>query len=79
MAEDFFKSFGLGADDQHVGSIDESGVAYAAIQGLNAKLDDADKSATQKIDALEHENADLRGTLNELSTRLAKLESVKGQ
>ena len=86
VAEDFAALFGLGNDDKHIGGVDESGVAFAAIQGLNAKLDDAGKSytqrvekATQEIEALKQENADLRATLNELSTRLAKLESVEGQ
>jgi len=33
-AQSFYKAFGLGLDNKHIGSIDESGVALAAIQGL---------------------------------------------
>lgn len=39
VAEDFMASFGLGQDETHIGSVDESGVAFAAIQGLNKKLE----------------------------------------
>jgi hypothetical protein len=34
MAEDFYASFALGADDKHIASLDGNGVALAAIQGL---------------------------------------------
>jgi hypothetical protein len=34
IAQDFYSAFGLGLDDKHIGTIDEGGVALAAIQGL---------------------------------------------
>src|SRR5262245_50075773 len=34
MAQDFYKAFGLGLDNKHITTIDEGGVALAAIQGL---------------------------------------------
>jgi hypothetical protein len=34
MAQDFYAAFGLGLDNKHIGTIDEGGVALAAIQGL---------------------------------------------
>ena len=52
VAQDFRGAFGLGADDVSIASVDEAGVALAAIQGLNAKL--------------ERENARLRAELAEL-------------
>jgi Chaperone of endosialidase len=61
MAQDFHEAFGLdGTDDTHISSIDEGGVALAAIQGLNAKL--------------EAENAKLRSSLADLEVRFSKLE-----
>jgi len=39
MAQDFYAAFGVGVDDRHITSIDEDGVALAAIKGLNAKLE----------------------------------------
>jgi hypothetical protein len=38
MAQDFYAAFGVGEDDRHITSIDEDGVALAAIKGLDAKL-----------------------------------------
>jgi hypothetical protein len=40
MAQDFHAAFGLnGADDKRIATVDEEGVALAAIQGLNQKLE----------------------------------------
>jgi Chaperone of endosialidase len=61
MAQDFHKAFNLnGSDDTHVSAVDMQGVAFAAIQGLNLKL--------------ETENATLRASLATLEARLSKLE-----
>jgi hypothetical protein len=40
MAQDFQAAFQLSADDQHISVVDEGGVALAAIQGLNQKLNE---------------------------------------
>jgi hypothetical protein len=40
MAQDFHAAFGLGADDKHIATVDADGVALAAIQGLNRKLEE---------------------------------------
>jgi hypothetical protein len=39
MAQDFYAAFGVGEDDRHITSIDEDGVALAAVKAVNAKLD----------------------------------------
>jgi len=38
-AQDFHAAFGLGSDDETIGTVDADGVALAAIQGLNQKLE----------------------------------------
>jgi trimeric autotransporter adhesin len=38
-AQDFAAAFKLGSDDKHIAMVDADGVALAAIQGLNAKLE----------------------------------------
>src|SRR6185437_706176 len=38
MAQDFYSAFNVGTDPKHIATVDESGVALAAIQGLNQKL-----------------------------------------
>ena len=83
VAEDFAALFGLGNDEQYIGTVDEEGVALAAIQGLNAK-EESDTAATrrelqEKDDYLRRENAELRTKLDEVMARLAKLESGRRQ
>ena len=51
MAQDFQAAFGLdGKDEKHISVVDEGGVALAAIQGLNQRLEEKDA----KIGALEN-------------------------
>jgi hypothetical protein len=40
MAQDFYAAFGVGPDDKHIATVDADGVALAAIQGLNRKLEE---------------------------------------
>jgi len=40
MSQDFYAAFGLGADERHIATVDEGGVALAAVQGLNQKLEE---------------------------------------
>jgi trimeric autotransporter adhesin len=61
MAQDFYAAFGVGTDDRHITSIDEDGVALAAIKALDAKTGRENRR-------LRIDNADLR-------TRLAALEA----
>ena len=67
MAQDFHAAFGVGRDEKHITSIDEDGVALAAIQGLNEKLEE---KATE-LSRLKSENATL-------ASRLAALEKLLG-
>jgi len=76
VAEDFKSSFDVGGDGSHISMVDANGVALAAIQGLNQKLEDDRIRATDiqaKLLALEVENVELRNQLSELRTMLAKL------
>ena len=61
MAQDFYAAFGVGEDDRHITSIDEDGVALAAIKAVNAKLD--------------HENLALRAANHLVQSRLTALEA----
>ena len=62
MAQDFAAAFGVGENDTTISTVDADGVALAAIQGLNQKL--------------EGENASLRAQLQQLAARLAALEAA---
>ncbi len=77
MAQDFQAAFGLhGADDKCISVVDETGVALAAIQGLNRKLEEKEaeieklKEKADKVDALEKQ-------LNELKLMVQSLAEKK--
>ena len=53
MAQDFHAAFGVGTDDRHIATVDADGVALAAIQGLNQKLEAEVKSKDIRIAELE--------------------------
>ena len=53
MAQDFHAAFGLGDDDKRIATLDTSGVALAAIQGLNEKLESKNVDLQKRIDRLE--------------------------
>jgi len=65
MAEDFADHFGLGSNSKDISSIDTSGVALAAIKGLNHKLADKDK----EIATLRQEIAQLRALVEQVAAK----------
>ena len=71
MAQDFKAAFGVGETDTGITTVDADGVALAAIQGLNEKVEVRSQKSEDRIQILESENADLR-------TRLEKLERLLG-
>ncbi len=66
MAQDFRAAFGLGADDKNITTSDVSGVALAAIQGLNQKLE----AERAKNKAKEAEIAALKADLALIKKKL---------
>jgi hypothetical protein len=60
VAQDFYAAFGLGADDRHITTVDEGGVALAAIKGLYERLQVRD----QQIAALRAELDAIKAALN---------------
>jgi hypothetical protein len=81
MAQDFHAAFGLGSDDKGISTVDADGVALAAIQGLNQKVEEREASLREKLEArsqkLEAENAELRNEILEIKRLLTKL-TTKG-
>ena len=69
MAQDFHADFGLGSDDKGIATVDADGVALAAIQGLNSKVEVGSQKTQGSIQKLQEENA-------ELKLRLEKLERL---
>ena len=62
MAQDFYSAFGLGLDNKHIGTIDEGGVALAAVQGLY-----------RQNQALKRQNRSLSSRLTKLERAVTKL------
>ena len=62
VAQDFRAAFGIGESEVSINTADAQGVAFAAIKGLNAKL--------------EAENARLRDELGDIRERLMRLETL---
>ncbi len=83
MAQDFHAAFGLnGRDDKHIATVDEGGVALAAIQGLNEKLvetEQAVKIRDGEIQTLQQQNDSLAERLNELEATVKQLAAGAGQ
>lgn len=56
MAQDFYSAFGVGTDDKHIATVDADGVALAAIQALNVKVQEKEaeiRELQQRLDRLE--------------------------
>ena len=70
MAQDFYKAFALGLDNKHITTIDEGGVALAAIQGLYRQ----NRALDRKSRTMQRANKSLRAQLGAQNARLAKLE-----
>jgi len=58
-AQDFFKAFALGDDDRHITTVDESGVALAAIQSLYELLLDKEREMSTMKEELASLKADI--------------------
>jgi Skp family chaperone for outer membrane proteins len=74
MAQDFHAAFGLGSDDKHIATVDADGVALAAIQGLNQKVESARRQTESRLQELEAENHALRQRLERLERLLSQQE-----
>jgi hypothetical protein len=71
MAQDFYAAFKVGEDDRHITTVDEDGVALAAIKALYA-----DKvSLSNAMKRKDREVAMLQNAVNRLAARDARLEA----
>jgi len=72
MAQDFYAAFGVGEDDRHITEVDEGGVALAAIQGLNQKVEEKEARIREQAAQIQSQTAEI----TELKARLDKLEQL---
>jgi len=65
MAQDFYAAFNVGVDDKHIATVDEGGVALAAIQGLHEVVQEKEA----EIAALKQRMTDLEKVVAALANR----------
>ena len=79
MAQDFKAAFYPGSDDKSITTQDADGVALAAIQGLNEKVESGKRKAETQIEKLTAENAELKAQLTELKILVKQLAEARGK
>ena len=85
MAQDFKRLFNVGQDDKTISTTDASGVAIAAIQGLNQKLTGEVKTLRARLTSKDEEALRLKANAaalaaqsSALAARLAAIEKKLG-
>jgi hypothetical protein len=73
MGQDFYAAFNIGTDEKHIAPIDEGGIAFAAIQGLNQKVEEKDT----EIQNLKRQNQSLERRLNKLEMTIQSIVEKK--
>ena len=71
MAQDFKAAFYPGRDDKSITTLEADGVALAAIQGLNKKLEEREASLRSELKRRAAENAELKARLEKLERMMA--------
>ena len=71
MAQDFRAAFGLGEDDKHISTVDEEGVALAAIKALQSEVSAKDRQIAElrRVDEARFSNMEKRLTALEASRK----------
>ena len=85
MAQDFFAAFNVGEDDRHITSIDEDGVAIAAIKALDSLVKQRDLATKveprarkdAEIGALQRSDSQLRRQMAQLASEVAALRGAR--
>ena len=78
MAQDFHAAFNLGDDDKYIATVDADGVALAAIQGLNQKLEETVWKQADRLERLEAELAELKNLIRNNAAAGAPTARVEG-
>ncbi len=73
MAQDFYAAFGVGEDDRHITSIDEDGIALAAIKALHAE----NGALHAYVESLGGQTTALRGENARLHRELAAIKLTR--
>jgi hypothetical protein len=72
-AQDFMAAFALGNSDKMIGMQDADGIALAAIQGLNQRLEEQ----RQSLDEQQHRIAELENSVLHLETLRSEIAVLR--
>jgi len=72
MAQDFYAAFGLGQDDKHISTVDEGGVALAAIQQLY-------RDGLKKDAEIQAQQAQIQAQAVQLKTQQKELKAQQAK
>jgi hypothetical protein len=76
-AQDFHAAFNIGTDDKHIATVDEEGVALAAIKGLHQEIAQQARAKDAEIHALQERNDALARRLEVLEATFNSLAAKK--
>jgi peptidoglycan hydrolase CwlO-like protein len=76
MAQDFHALFPLNDNDKVLNDADLHGVALAAIQGLNEKVESGKRKAETQIEELKTQNEKLQSQVADLQSQLESLQKT---
>jgi len=77
VAQDFHAAFGVGEDERRISSVDADGVALAAIQGLNQKVEQENRALRAELDAKEVQIQELKKGLADLRELIEQRSSTQ--
>jgi trimeric autotransporter adhesin len=72
----FHAAFNIGLEDTGISTVNADGVALAAIQGLNQKVEVRSQRSEERIQKLEAGRATLKAANQALEHRLERLENM---
>ena len=78
MAQDFYAAFELGADDKHIATLDFTGVAFSAIQGLYQVVQEKDAQINELNSRLQRLEAQQQARLDGIEKAVSLLLTNRG-
>ena len=76
MAQDFYATFKVGENDKTITTVDPDGVAFAAIQGLNEKVDENMGNLKKENEALNQKLEDRQTQINRQQATIDALKKL---
>lgn len=79
VSQDFRAAFGLGANDKSIAVVDADGVALAAIQGLNAKVEEQQRAIEAQAVEIGRQTTRIADLERDRYEQLARIDAMEKQ